>query len=76
MGVDRDPGHDRGQRESRWCSRYCENISGRTGQQLLQAAQDALSWGTAAAYFGALIVGVGTMVILRGLRGVEMLRDD
>lgn len=53
-----------------------ESIGGGTGQELLQAAQDALSWGTAAAYLGALIVGVATMVILRGLRGVEMPTDD
>lgn len=49
-----------------------ESIGGGTGQQLLQTAQDALSWGTAAAYLGALIIGIATMVILRGLRGVEM----
>jgi DHA2 family multidrug resistance protein-like MFS transporter len=49
-----------------------QEIGGGTGQELLQAAQDALSWGTAAAYLGALLVGLMTMVILRGLRGVAM----
>lgn len=53
-----------------------ESIGGGAGQELLQAAQDALSWGTAAAYLGALLVGVATMVILRGLRGVEMPTDE
>lgn len=53
-----------------------ESIGGGTGQELLRAAQDALSWGTAAAYLGALIIGVATMVMLRGLRGVELPDDD
>lgn len=53
-----------------------EGIGGATGQELLQSAQDALTWGTAAAYIGALIVGVATMVILRGLRGVELPTDE
>ena len=53
-----------------------EGLGGDTGQELLQVAQDALSWGTVAAYLGALIVGLVTMVILRGLRGVEMPTDE
>ncbi|HIY67710.1 MAG TPA: MFS transporter [Candidatus Agrococcus pullicola] len=52
-----------------------ESIDGTVGQELLRSAQDALTWGTVAAYVAALLVGLATMVILRGLRGVE-LPDD
>ncbi|WP_293696915.1 MFS transporter [uncultured Agrococcus sp.] len=53
-----------------------DSIGGATGAELLHAAQDALTWGTVAAYIVALIVGVATMVILRGLRGVQLPDDD
>ncbi|WP_375003507.1 MFS transporter [Aeromicrobium sp. CTD01-1L150] len=50
-----------------------EDIDGRTGQDLLTSAQDALSWGTVAAYATAIVLGIATIIlILRGLRGVEL----
>ncbi|MDS2172386.1 MFS transporter [Nesterenkonia sp. CL21] len=53
-----------------------ESIGGSTGQDLATVAQEALSWGTVAAYTTAVALGIATIVlILRGLRGVELPSD-
>ncbi|MDS2172388.1 MFS transporter [Nesterenkonia sp. CL21] len=53
-----------------------ENLGGRAGQDLLTAAQEALSWGTVAAYIAAVVLGIATIVlILRGLKGIQLPSD-
>lgn len=53
-----------------------ESLGGTIGQDLLLAAQDALTRGTIVAYLCALMMGVVTMVLLRGLRGVHLPSDE
>ncbi|GAA1489160.1 MFS transporter [Brachybacterium sacelli] len=53
-----------------------ESLGGTVGQELLLATQVALTRGTIVAYLGALVVGLATMVILRGLRGVDLPAED
>ncbi|TCP55003.1 DHA2 family multidrug resistance protein-like MFS transporter [Tamaricihabitans halophyticus] len=52
------------------------DVGGADGQALLTAAHGALSWGTAAAYGAAVVVGGATIVLLlRGLRGITLDLD-
>ncbi|MEU6698684.1 MFS transporter [Pseudonocardia sp. NPDC046786] len=54
-----------------------EQIGGQAGQELLRTAQDALSQGTLAAHIAALVIGViTTVLVVRGLRGVELPTDE
>ncbi|APX32825.1 hypothetical protein BH708_08940 [Brachybacterium sp. P6-10-X1] len=53
-----------------------ESLGGSVGQELLLATQEALTRGTIVAYLGALVIGLATMMILRGLRGVDLPAED
>ena len=54
-----------------------DELGGATGNDLLTTALEAWSWGTVAAYTAVFVLGVMTLVmVLRGLRGVEMPDDE
>lgn len=54
-----------------------DGIGGARGEELLDVVQDAWSWGTVSAYAAAMVIAVVMIVIIvRGLRGVELPSDE